>query len=156
MVSTGTIKAYPASARQPLGFRTMYNSMHGEQIQLTPQPTRSPLDSTVASLAGTATGCSPAKPTAGNRAAYPSNAGGAIASSHIATAVSPATINSRPAFASTAVGAPASCLADTAVSVPIYTQAGIASGVATGCYLATAVAVCTMHNRLCHCCPHVL
>ena len=34
MVSSGTIKALPASVRQPLGFRTTYNSMHGEQIEL--------------------------------------------------------------------------------------------------------------------------
>lgn len=32
--SSGSIKSLPASVRQPLGFRTMYNSMHGEQIEL--------------------------------------------------------------------------------------------------------------------------
>ncbi|DBA75087.1 hypothetical protein WJX77_007300 [Trebouxia sp. C0004] len=32
--SSGSIKATPASVRQPLGFRTMYSSMHGEQIEL--------------------------------------------------------------------------------------------------------------------------
>ena len=32
--SSGSIKCLPASVRQPLGFRTMYSSMHGEQIEL--------------------------------------------------------------------------------------------------------------------------
>ncbi|KAL3133752.1 hypothetical protein ABBQ32_008236 [Trebouxia sp. C0010 RCD-2024] len=32
--SSGSIKSLPASVRQPLGFRTMYSSMHGEQIEL--------------------------------------------------------------------------------------------------------------------------
>lgn len=32
--SSGSIKSIPASVRQPLGFRTMYSSMHGEQIEL--------------------------------------------------------------------------------------------------------------------------
>ncbi len=32
--SSGSIKDTPASVRQPLGFRTMYSSMHGEQIEL--------------------------------------------------------------------------------------------------------------------------
>ena len=33
--SSGSIKSLPASMRQPLGFRTMYSSMYGEQIELT-------------------------------------------------------------------------------------------------------------------------